>query len=165
VATSDSRRIGSYVYTVVHDTGATQVAGLNYSLSATSYDDLQAKYAQLLAANFAVIDANQDDFFLPWTTTTKPGGSAAYTNTCLYALATPVRTGGQLRVHRYVRPHHARATDPHDFWPATAGYVYASATSLYMAVDPDLTSRTMARTLPPPTRPIRPPIRSCTSST
>ena len=130
----DSRRIGSYVYTVVHDTGATQVAGLNYSLSATSYDDLQAKYAQLLAANFAVIDANQDDFFLPWTTTTKPGGSAAYTNTCLYALATQYAQGGSfVSIDTFDLTTLEQPT--RTILASNAGYVYASATSLYMAVD------------------------------
>jgi uncharacterized secreted protein with C-terminal beta-propeller domain len=130
----DSRRIGSYVYTVVHDTGATQVSGLSYSLQATSYDDLQAKYAALVAANFAKIDGSSDDFFLPWTTTTKPGGTAAYTNSCLYALATQYAQGGSfVSINTFDLTTLEQPT--RTILASNAGYVYASATSLYMAVD------------------------------
>jgi uncharacterized secreted protein with C-terminal beta-propeller domain len=130
----DSRRIGSYVYTVVHDTGATQVSGLSYSLSATSYEDLQTKYAQLLAQNFAKIDNNSDDFFLPWTTTTKPGGTAAYTTSCLYALATQYSQGGSfVSINTFDLTTVSQPT--RTVLASNAGYVYASPTSLYMAVD------------------------------
>ena len=130
----DSRRIGSYVYTVVHDSGATQVSGLSYSLQATGYDDLQAKYAQLLAQNSAKIDSSSDDFFLPWTSTTMPGGSAAFTTSCLYALATQYSQGGSfVSVNTFNLTTLDKPT--RTVLASNAGYVYASPTSLYMAVD------------------------------
>lgn len=130
----DSRRIGSFVYTVVHDSGATQVPGLVYALSGASYDDLQNQYAQLLAANFAKIDASTDDFFLPWTTTTKPGGSAVATNACAYALATQYAQGGSfVSVNTFDLTTLQAPT--RTIVASNAGYIYASPTSLYMAVD------------------------------
>jgi uncharacterized secreted protein with C-terminal beta-propeller domain len=130
----DSRRIGSAVYTVVHDTGATQVAGLNYSLQATSYDDMQAKYAQRLAENFAKIDNSSDDFFLPWTSTTQPGGSAVLTSSCAYALAAQYSQGGSfVSINTFDLT--TLQQPSRTVLASNAGYVYASATSLYMAVD------------------------------
>ena len=130
----DSRRIGSFVYTMVHDTGATQVAGLGYNLQASSYDELQANYAQLLAANFAKIDASNDDFFLPWTSTTKSGGTAVLSNSCAYALATQYSQGGSFVS---INTFDLTALDQptRTILASNAGYIYASATSLYMAVD------------------------------
>jgi hypothetical protein len=130
----DSRRIGSYVYTVVHDTGATQVAGLSYSLQATGYDDLQSKYAQLLAQNFAKIDGSSDDFFLPSTSTTKPGGTATLTTSCQYALATQYSQGGSfVSINAFDLTKLDQPT--RTVLASNPGYVYASPTALYMAVD------------------------------
>jgi hypothetical protein len=130
----DSRRIGSSVYTVVHDTGASQVAGLSYSLQATGYDDLQSKYAELLAQNFAKIDGRSDDFFLPSTSTTKPGGTATLTTACQYALATQYSQGGSfVSINTFDLTTLDKPT--RTVIASNAGYVYASPTALYMAVD------------------------------
>lgn len=130
----DSRRIGSFVYTVVHDSGASDVPGLNYTLQATSYDDLQSKYAQLLAQNFALIDNNKDDFFLPTASTTKPGGSAIYTTSCQYALATQYAQGGSfISIDTFDLTTLGQPTRA--IVASNAGYVYALPTGLYMAVD------------------------------
>ena len=129
-----SRRIGSAVYTVVHDSGATEVAGLTYSFTATSYEDMEAKYAQILAANNAKIDGSPDDFFLPWITMTKPGGSATSVAPCQYALATQFAQGGSfVSVNTFDLTTLGPPT--RTLLASNAGYVYASATSLYMAVD------------------------------
>jgi hypothetical protein len=129
-----SRRIGANVYTIVHDSGATEVAGLSYTIQATNYDDMQAKYAQLLAANNAKIDGSADDFFLPWITTTKPGGTAAAVTPCQYALATQYAQGGSfVSVNTFDLT--TLGSPTRTLLASNAGYVYASATSLYMAVD------------------------------
>jgi hypothetical protein len=129
-----SRRIGSDVYTVVHDTGATEVAGLTYSIQATSYDDLNAKYAQILAANNAKIDQSQDDFFLPWITMTKPGSSATPVAPCEYALATQyAQSGSFISINTFDLTTLGAPT--RTLLASNAGYVYASPTSLYMAID------------------------------
>ena len=130
----DLLRVGSYIYTVVHDTGATQVAGLSYSLQATGYDDLQSKYAQLLAQNSAKIDGSSDDFFLPSTSTTKPGGTATLTTSCQYALATQYSQGGSfVSINTFDLTKLDQPT--RTVLASNPGYVYASPTALYMAVD------------------------------
>jgi hypothetical protein len=129
-----SRRIGSYVYTVVHDSGATEVAGLTYTFSATSYDDMEAKYAQILAANNAKIDSSPDDFFLPTITMTKPGGTATAVAACQYALATQFAQGGSF-VSLNTFDLTTLVAPTRTLLASNAGYVFASATSLYMAVD------------------------------
>lgn len=130
----DSRRIGSFVYTVVHDTGATQVPGLSYALSATSYEDLQTQYSLLLAANQAKIDGSDDAFFLPWTTMTEPGGSAAAGDGCAYALATQYAQGASfVSIDTFDLTKLEQPT--RTILASNAGYIYASADSLYMAVD------------------------------
>jgi uncharacterized secreted protein with C-terminal beta-propeller domain len=129
-----SRRIGSNVYTVVHDAGATEVAGLVYTLTASSYEELQAKYAQLLADNNAKIDGSPDDFFLPWITTTKPGSGTASVSPCQYALSTQYAQGGSfVSINTFDMTTLGAPT--RTLLASNAGFVYASATSLYMAVD------------------------------
>jgi uncharacterized secreted protein with C-terminal beta-propeller domain len=130
----DSRRIGAFVYTVAHDTGATQIPGLDYTLQATSYEDLQAKYAQRIADNNAKIDATSDDYFLPWVQTVKPDGTTTAVSSCQQALVTQGAQGASfVSINTF---------DLTKLGPPTrtvigsnAGYIYASATALYMAVD------------------------------
>ena len=130
----DSRRVGAFVYTVAHDTGATQIPGLDYTLQASSYEDLQAKYAQRIADNNAKIDATSDDYFLPWVQTVKPDGTTAVVSSCQQALVTQGAQGDSfVSINTF---------DLTKLGPPTrtvigsnAGYIYASATALYMAVD------------------------------
>jgi|GEM_PF-437659 len=129
-----SRRIGSYVYTVVHDTGATQIPGLDLTLQATSYDDMQAKFSERVAENNAKIDATSDAYFLPWVQTTKPGGTAAVVSDCQQALAGQGAQGGTfVSLNTFDLTTLEKPT--RTVIASNAGYVYASATSLYMAVD------------------------------
>jgi hypothetical protein len=129
-----SRRIGANVYTVVHDAGATEVPGVIYTIVAKSYEDMEAQYAQLLAANDAKIDASPDDFFLPWLTMSKPGDSATPVAPCQYALATQYAQGGSfVSVNTFDLTTLGAPT--RTLLASNAGYVYASATSLYLAVD------------------------------
>ena len=130
----DSRRIGSFVYTVVHDTGATQIPGLDYTLQATSYQDLQTKFEQRVADNNAKIDGTSDSYFLPWSSITKSGGTAVLSTGCDHALVAQNAQGASFV-----------SLNAFDLTKLTAqtrtvvgtnpGYVYASPTTLYMAVD------------------------------
>jgi uncharacterized secreted protein with C-terminal beta-propeller domain len=130
----DSRRIGPFVYTVVHDAGAGQVPGLDFTLQATSYDDLEAKFAQRIAENNAKIDATSDDYFLPWAQMTKPDGNATLVSSCQQAFATDSALGGSfVSVNTFDLTKLALPT--RTVIGSNAGYIYASPTSLYMAVD------------------------------
>jgi hypothetical protein len=129
-----SRRIGSTVYTVVSDTGAPQIPGLNYTISAGSYDELATGLAQMKAANDALIDAADQNTFLPWIRHVTPDGQTTVDSSCNQALATTAAQGTN-----FVS---VLAFDLSKLEPMTRtivgtspGYVYASSTSLYVAVD------------------------------
>ena len=130
----DSRRIGSFVYTVVHDAGATQIPGLDYTLQATSYEDLLAKFNQRVADNNAKIDATGDDYFLPWAQVTKPDGTTSFASGCQQALATQSAQGASfVSINTFAL--NTLDTPTRTVIASNAGYIYASATALYMAVD------------------------------
>jgi uncharacterized secreted protein with C-terminal beta-propeller domain len=130
----DSRRIGSVVYSVVHDTGATQIPGLDYSLQATSYDDMQTKFNQRVADNNAKIDNTSDAYFLPWSNMTKPGGTAALSSDCQHALvAQNAQAASFVSLNAFDLTKLESPT--RTVLGSSPGYVYSSATALYMAVD------------------------------
>ena len=130
----DSRRVGAFVYTVVHDSGATQIPGLDYTLQAASYEDLLAKFSQRVADNNAKIDATSDDYFLPWTQLTKPDGTTGVASGCQQGLATQSAQGASfVSINTFAL--NTLDTPTRTVIASNAGYIYASATSLYMAVD------------------------------
>jgi len=130
----DSRRIGSVVYSVVHDTGATQIADLDYTLQATSYDDLQTKFNQRVADNNAKIDNTNDGYFLPWSSTTKPGGTATLSSDCQHAWVAQNAQGASF-VSLNAFDLTTLESPTRTVLGSSPGYVYSSATALYMAVD------------------------------
>ena len=130
----DSRRIGSVVYSVVHDTGATQIPGLNYTLQASSYDDLQTKFNQRVVDNNAKVDNTPDAYFLPWSSITKPGGTAMLSSDCQHALVAQNAQGASfvsLNAFDLTKLESPTRT----VLGSGPGYVYSSPTALYMAVD------------------------------
>jgi hypothetical protein len=131
---ADSRRIGSFVYTVAHDTGATQISGLDLTLQATSYADLQAKFNQRVSENNAKIDATGDDYFLPWARSTMPDGTVSLVSDCQHALAAQNAQGASF-VSLYAFDLTTLDRPTRTVIGSNAGYVYASPTALYMAVD------------------------------
>jgi len=130
----DSRRIDSVVYSVVHDTGAPQIPGLDYTLQATSYDDLQTKFNQRVADNNAKIDNTSDAYFLPWSNITKPGGTATLSSDCQHALAAQNAQGGSF-VSLNAFDLTKLESQTRTILASSPGYVYSSPTALYMAVD------------------------------
>jgi hypothetical protein len=137
-----SRRVGSFVYTVVHDTGAPQIPGLDYARIATSYAELQAAFAARAASNDALIDGVKTNYFLPWVRRVKPNGTIDVTTSCSQAVARQGAAGLSFvsliafdltKLEPPVRT--VAATNP--------GYVYASATALYLAAD-DVSERDYA---------------------
>jgi uncharacterized secreted protein with C-terminal beta-propeller domain len=130
----DSRRVGSFVYTVVHDTGATQIPGLDSTLQAASYEDLLAKFNQRVADNNAKIDATSDDYFLPWTQITKPDGTTGVASGCQQGLAAQSAQGASF-VSLNTFALNTLDMPTRTVIASNAGYIYASATALYMAVD------------------------------
>lgn len=130
----DSRRVGTFVYTVLHDSGATQIPGLDYTLQAASYDDLLAKFTQRVADNNAKIDATSDDYFLPWAQVTRPDGTTGTASGCQQGLATQSAQGASfVSINTFAL--NTLGTPTRTIIASNAGYIYASATSLYMAVD------------------------------
>lgn len=129
-----SRRVGSFVYTVVHDTGAPQIPGLDYALGATSYAELQTAFATRADKNDALINVAKDDYFLPWTRRVKPDGTIDVTASCSHAVATTTAAG--LSFVSLVAFDLTKLEPPVRTVAATnPGYVYASATALYLAAD------------------------------
>jgi hypothetical protein len=129
-----SRRVGQFVYTVVHDTGAPQVPGLDYSLSAGSYEELQARFEERVAANDAIIDATGLEFFLPWMKRTAADGSVATGSSCAQALATQSAAG--LSFVSLIAFDLTQLDAPaRTVVASNAGWVYASPSALYLAVD------------------------------
>ena len=130
----DSRRIGSVVYTVVHDSGATQIPGLDYTLQASSYEDLQTQFNQRVADNNAKIDDTGDAYFLPWSSVTKPGGAATATSNCQHALKAQNAEGASfVSVNAFDLTKLDSPT--RTVLGSSPGYIYSSPTALYMAVD------------------------------
>ena len=130
----DSRRIGSVVYSVVHDTGATQIPGLDYTLQATSYDDLRSKFNQRVADNNAKIDNTPDAYFLPWSNMTKPGATATVSSDCQHALMAQNAQGASF-VSLTAFDLTTLQLPTRTVLGSNPGYVYSSPTALYMAVD------------------------------
>ena len=130
----DSRRIGSVVYSVVHDTGATQIPGLDYTLQATSYDDLQMEFNQRVVDNNAKIDNTDDAYFLPWSSITKPGGTAIPSSDCQHALMAQNAQGGSF-VSLNAFDLTTLQSPTRTVLGSSPGYVYSSPSALYMAVD------------------------------
>jgi hypothetical protein len=130
----DSRRIGFVVYTLVHDTGATQIPGLDYTLQATSYDDLQTKFNQRVIDNNTKIDNTSDAYFLPWSSTTKPGGTATLSSNCEHALVAQNAQGASF-VSLNAFDLNQLESPTRTILGSSPGYVYSSPTALYMAVD------------------------------
>jgi hypothetical protein len=130
----DSRRIGAFVYTVAHDSGATQIPGLDYTLQASSYQDLQTKYTQRIADNNAKIDATSDDYFLPWVQTIKPDGTTTAVSSCQQALVTQGAQGASfVSINTFNLT--TLVSPTRTVIGSNAGYIYASPTAMYMAVD------------------------------
>jgi uncharacterized secreted protein with C-terminal beta-propeller domain len=129
-----SRRVGPFIYTVVHDTGASQIPGLDYSLPASSYQELLSLFEKRLADNDALIEQTSDDYFLPWMQRTLADGSKAKVSTCHQALANDGAAG--MNFVSLVSFDLTTLTAPvRTVVASKPGYVFASATALYIAVD------------------------------
>lgn len=129
-----SRRVGPHIYTVVHDTGAPQIPGLDFALTATSYQAFMDLYKKRLASNDALIDQTSDDYFLPWIQRSLPNGDKAKVSSCHQALASEGAQG--LNYLSLVSFDLTTLTAPvRTVVASKPGYVFASATALYVAVD------------------------------
>ncbi|MBI5538194.1 MAG: beta-propeller domain-containing protein [Deltaproteobacteria bacterium] len=132
---ADSRRIGSSIYTVVHDPGVSVVPGLNLTLAATSPADLEALYSSLLAKADAAVDAMSDPYFLPWVRALDANGNLkADITSCDRALAANAAQGGSFV--SVVSFDITGATAPsRSIIASKPGFVFASTQALYFATD------------------------------
>ena len=129
-----SRRVGSFIYSVVHDTGAPQIPGLDYTIKGEDYATFQADYLAKAKANADHIDQVGDAYFQPWVTRVRPGESAQVATECTEALASPSAKGTQF-VSLVAFDLTTLGAPTRTLVASRPGYVFASPTALYMAVD------------------------------
>lgn len=130
-----SRRVGPSVYTVVHDYGITTPPGIDPDLGAGDPEALESEYEAKRAAADATIDALPPAFFLPWVREVDAqGATVAEIASCDRALSSAAANGDSfvsvvsLDIEDLGHPTRTLVA-------GKAGYVYASATGLYLAND------------------------------
>jgi len=84
--------------------------------------------------NDAKIDNTSDGYFLPWSRTTKPGGSATLSSDCQHAWVAQNAQGASF-VSLNASTLTKLESPTRTVLGSSPGYVYSSATALYMAVD------------------------------
>ncbi len=130
-----SRRVGSFVYTILHDVGAPQIPGLDYTLPSDSYAAMEQAYAARMAANDELIDKTNDAFFLPWTQmTVAADGTVRASADCGQALVS-AGAAGMSFVSLQSFDLTTLTTPTRTVVASNPGYVYASPEALYLAVD------------------------------
>lgn len=130
-----SRRVGTTIYTVVHDTGATVVPGINLTFSATNPTELEAQYLERIAAADQAIDSMAPTYFLPWVRQLDANGQVqSQITSCQQALLSQAAAGGSF-VSLIAFSLEGAPTPVRSIVAAKPGFLYASASSLYLAVD------------------------------
>jgi hypothetical protein len=132
---ADSRRIGTTVYTVVHDDGVSSVPGVDFSLPANDPEELEETYAARAAAADLAVDAMTAPYFLPWVNQLDASGAViSQVTSCNRALSASAAQGGSFV--SVVSLDLAGASPPARAIVATKpGFVYASSDALYVATD------------------------------
>jgi hypothetical protein len=130
----DSRRVGSFVYTVVQDGDMASGPALDLSLKADSAEGLQQAYDARRAEIDAAIDDAPASSFLPWVHRIDAEGKADDEAACDNALAAQAAQGKSFislvsfDLSSLSRPWRTLIA-------GKPGYVYASEAALYLATD------------------------------
>ncbi len=128
-----ARRVGPNVYTVLQDGGVTALPGLDVTLDADDPDDLEQIYAEKLAALEERVTAVPDAAFLPWIVR-YDGDQAQPLDACDDALAGRVAAGTSF-VSLLTLDLESLAAPSRSLIASKPGFVYASTSALYLAVD------------------------------
>jgi hypothetical protein len=129
-----ARRVGQYVYTVVHDGGAA-APSIPLALTGVSARELEQNYVALKASIDRTIDSLPLDYFLPTLTEqTAAGGQPTRVDTCQGALASRA-AGGMSFVSLAAFDLDTLAPPTRTVIAGRPGFVYSSADALYLATD------------------------------
>jgi hypothetical protein len=129
-----ARRVGQFVYTVVHDSGAT-APPISVQLTAASPRELEQNYAALKSNVDRTIDGLPAEHFLPWISEqTAAGGQPTRVETCQGALQSASATGMSF-VTLVALDLDTLAPPSRTLVAARPGFVYSSADALYLATD------------------------------
>ena len=144
-----SRRVGSFIYSVLHDKGAPQIPGLDYVFDGDTYESYQANYLAKSQTNTDRIDQTANTYFHPWMTVAKPGEATLPPTECTNVLAAPSAKGTQF-LSLVTFDLTKLSTPTRTFVASRAGYVFASPTALYLAVDRAPEQEYLATNIPAP---------------
>jgi len=129
-----SRRVNQFVYTVLHDAGAPQLPGLDFTLAAGSFAELKALYDTRLDSNASLIQNTEDAYFLPWQKTTRPDGTSTTQSSCSLGWRSAAASGMSfVTISGFDLTTLGNPT--RTVIGSNPGFVYASPESLYLAVD------------------------------
>jgi hypothetical protein len=138
-----SRRVGQRIYTVVTDSGASVVPGVNLTLQANSPAELETAYQAQLAAADQAVDSMRAADFLPWVRELDANGKLRADITSCDALS--ARSSEGTSFTSLVTFDASDLEGPARTLVATKpGFVYASAAALYLATDGTDASQTYA---------------------
>lgn len=130
-----ARRVGPNVYTVVYDQGTATAPALDVSLSPTDAEDLEAQYQDRIEQVETTMDELPSEYFLPWVVDLGEDGTAPVdASSCDSALASRIATGTSfvsLVAFDLEHPKHPTRT----LSAMRPGFVYGSASALYLASD------------------------------
>jgi hypothetical protein len=129
-----ARRVGQYVYSVVHDGGAAPPS-IPLALTGVSARELEQNYLALKASVDRTIDALSLDYFLPTLTEqTAAGGEPVRVDACRGALASRAAQGMSF-VSLVAFDLDTLAPPTRTVIAGRPGFVYSSADALYLATD------------------------------
>ncbi len=130
-----ARRVGSTVYTVVHDTGATSSPPVDLKLESTSLEALRASYQDRRQSIEQTIDAVPSAFFVPWVSEVgESGGEPQPIEACDSALVGKAAAGLSF-VSLVAFDLDTLAPPRRTLIAGKPGFVYSSAEALYLATD------------------------------
>jgi len=129
-----SRRVGRYVYTVVQDSERVVPLAMDLTLDAASPDALAEQYRAKTEAMNRSVDSTPAAAFLPWIHRTDASGAEQPIEACDNALAARA-AGGQSFVSLVSFDLDTLDSPRRTLIAGKPGYVYASATALYLATD------------------------------
>ncbi len=131
----DSRRVGSYVYTVVQDGDSVSLPGLDLSLHARAPKELDAEYESVRESADAAVDGAPPQSFLPWAHQLDASGAIAEElDRCDNALASGAAQGRSF-ISLVGLDLESLAPPSRTLVAGKPGYVYSSASALYLATD------------------------------
>jgi hypothetical protein len=129
-----SRRIGSSVYSVLHDQGAPEPVDADLKLSANDPDALDAEFEQKTQALNVLLEELPSEYFLPQAIERVPGAADTAVATCDEVVLSEASRGNSF-VSIFGFDLEQLSTPRRTVVGSKPGFVYASPEALYLAVD------------------------------